>query len=184
MARAPLHRWTSAESDIVRREYSTGNNAELATRLGVTFGMLVYHAGSLGVRKRARCYSWTPEEDEKLRKMSETCCVATMARQLGKSTMAIYCRRRILGITRSNREWYTLDEARAILGVGYNTIMRYIANKELYATSNGDKGDTWKITPKNFKLFIRTYPESLIGRNIDIVQVITILAGINYKGVK
>ena len=178
-----MHRWTPDEDALIKRQFNRGYNRSLSVRLGVDYHVLVYRAGKLGLRKKASEYHWSKKEDEKLLRLSKTCCAASISRLIGRSVVAINARRLRLGITNIHRAWYTLEEVQNILGCGYRVVQRYIANKELRAIQNGDSGHVWKVSAKDLKLFIRTYPYSLVGRNVDIVQIIEIVAtgGINHS---
>lgn len=177
-----LHNWTNEEKEVIRREYNNGHNEELSRRCGVTLGMLTYQAGKLGLHKQVTRYPWTKDDDASLKRYAAKYNIPTIAKKMGRSMHSIYCRRRILRITYPNREWYTLGEARRIIGCGDTVIKRYISNGELKAIQHsGSKGYYWKVYRKDLRLFIRTYPEALSGRNVDIVTIVDILCGINYK---
>jgi len=180
----PLRVWTDADCETMKREYSKGHNEKLAGYFGVTKGQLAYQASKMGLQMKVKRTHWTPEDDAQLKRFSAKYNISNIARKMNKSIQDIYCRRAILGIIYPNREWYSASEVRRILGCGDSVLKRYIANKELRAMQLSDeKGYRWKIYRKHLRDFIRTYPDTLTGHNIDIIEVVSICCGLNYKGV-
>ena len=179
------HKWNDEEREIVRRDYlGTNKNAlEIATRLGVTQHAVKGQASSMGILMQ-KSPPWTERELDILQDLIHTKTVTQIARKLHRSTNAVKIKatRLKLGL-RSRTDWYTKREVCEILGVGHKKVQRWIDDESLIATwHNGrrpcQKGmSMWHITTDALKSFIITHSGELLGRNVDIQQIVWILSG-------
>ena len=181
------HRWTEEERDIVRREYRQTKRSrwELAVKLGVTEYAVAGQIASMGLAKRTDRRPWTPAEDEQLRELIPRKSVRQIAKILQRSVNAVTVRaKRLQASLRVRDGWYTQREVCEILGVDHRWVQRRIESRRLKATWHHghrpprDCGGYWHIEVKDLKRFIRRYSHELNGRNVDLIQVVDILAGL------
>ena len=181
------HRWTEEEREIVRQEYRNTHKSrrELAAKLGVTEYAVAAQVSRMGLGKRTDRRPWTPEEDELLRELIPRKSVPGIARTMGRSVNAVTVRAKRIQASRRVRDgWYTKREVCEILGMTHKWVQRRIESGRLKATwhherqPQQDGSGSWHIEEKDLKRFIRRYPEELNGRNVDLVQVVAILAGV------
>jgi len=72
-----------------------------------------------------------------------------------------------------------------ILGHDHKWVQRRIDSGALKATYHFDHrpsqlgGSAWHIAEADLKYFIKTYPEELVGCNIDIITIVDIISGVN-----
>ena len=181
------HRWTEEEREVVRRDYRQTHKSrrELAAKLGVTEYAVAGQVSRMGLGKRTDRRPWTPEEDERLRELIPQKSATRIAKILHRSINAVTVRAKRLRESQRVRDgWYTKREVSEILGMDHKWVQRRIDAGRLKATwhhgrqprQNG--GGSWHIEEKDLKRFIRRYPHELNGRNVDLVQVVGILAGI------
>ena len=189
MSCAYRHRWTQDEIDTVRREYAGTRESRkaLAIQLGVSENSISSMVGKLGLAKKKyyRRRRWTPEEDAQLAELLETMTVESIARKMRRSLDSVTIRVSRLGLSRRDHSgWYNKTEVCAILGKDHKWVQRRIDDGSLKAswhhgTRPQGKGQAaWHIDQADLKRFLRTYPEELNGRNVDLVQVVEILAGL------
>ena len=183
----PKHQWTEEERAIIRRDYqgTLSSRAELAGRLGVTPFAVAGQVARLGMSKRDNRRAWTPEEDRYLLENMNKFSCYTVARHLGRSINAVVIRSKRLGISLRARDgWFTKNDVCEILGVDHKWIQRRIESGHLKATFHYMRrpskigGTCWHIKESDLKKYIRTYPQELTGRNVDIVMIVDILAGV------
>lgn len=187
MTHWPFHHWTDDEREIVRRDYRHTHRS--ARELGARFGRsefavrgLVSRMGLCGHRNRR---AWSDAEDERLRALMERYATLTVARRMRRSVCSVVTRAKRLGISRRSRfGWYTKTEVCLVLGVDHHWLQRRIDSGALPATwHNGRRPEwgsnaSWHIAQEDLRCYIRQYPEELNGRNLDVVQVVEILAGL------
>lgn len=187
MSCAYRHRWTQDEIDTVRREYAGTHESRnaLAIQLGVTANSISYMVGKLGLATKNNYRRWTPEEDARLTELLETMTVESIARKMRRSLDSVTVRVQRLGLSRRDRYgWYTKTEVCAILGKDHKWVQRRIDDGSLKASWHHGRRPqpsgqaAWHIYQADLKRFLRTYPEELNGRNVDLVQVVEILAGL------
>lgn len=190
------HEWTREEEDIVRRDYRPEREhiRELAARLGVTKCQLRHRAHYMGLVKRTDYRRdrrpWTQQEDQHLVELSARYSVPTIARKMGgRSETAIIVRLKRLHVSRRIREgWFTKLEVCEILGMGHRWVQRRIDDGCLRAsyhngTRPSQKGMAmWHISARDLRGFIRKHAAELNGRNVDLVQIVELLAGIDGRG--
>jgi len=178
------HQWTDAERAVVRARYrGTVKDAELiGESLGVSTNAVRHQVQALGLSRLKDRRSWTPEEDECLRELLETYAVATVAHRLNRSTNSIVVRSKRLGIKRrAHSGWYTKKEVCEILGEEHRWVQARIDSGKLKASWHdgqrpGGAGLTrWHINERDLCDYLMRYSEELLGRNVDITQIINIV---------
>jgi transposase-like protein len=190
MNKTKPHICTEEEKEYIRCNYK-GNkksSSQIAYDLGISFNTLKWQLQKLGISYRHTRY-WTKEEKNKLIELSGKYCVWRVARILNRSLNSIHVMRKVLNITRIGRDgWYTGRDICNILGINHNVFDRWVNSKILVATKytattteENRPGAIWHISKKDLKLFIRTYPQELIGKNIDIIQIVDILSELNHN---
>jgi len=178
------HCWTDEEREIVLRDYE-GTNASaqrIADRLGVTKWAVKGQAAKLGVLQQ-KSPPWTPREVEYLQELIHQYPIPQIAKKLHRSQNAVKVKatRLKLGL-RARSDWYTKREVCEILGVGHKKVQLWIDSGALDATwHNGRKPqkggmNTWHITTEALRHFIIRYSGELLGRNVDIQQIVWIVA--------
>ena len=185
----PRHRWTNEEIDVVRREYQ-GTHAsrdDLAAKLGVTPYAVAGVVSKMGLAKIVDRKAWTPDEVERLRTLSEEHSLNKVAKLMGRSVNSVTVKAKRLHISRQDRSgWFTKGEVCQILGKDHKWLQRRIDSGSLPAfwlhgrTPMTGGHPTWQIKEADMKRFLRKYPDELNGRNVDLVAVVDILAGIIY----
>ena len=181
------HEWTDEEREIVRRDYrqTCASRRELANRLGVTEPSVAYQIAKMGLAKRSDRRPWTPEENSRLLDLIEKKSPVQIAKSMSRTMNAVVIQAKRLNASRRNRTgWYTMSEVCEILGMDHHWVGRRIENGSLQATrQNGgtpedNPGRIWRIEEKDLRKFIRRHPHELNGRNVDLVQLVNILSGL------
>lgn len=172
--------WT--EDDLETLRLSFRNNptsvASLANRLGRTVFALRAKAAEIGLVRVGKRL-WTEKEHEFLRENVGRYSASKLSDMLHRSKNAVIIRIKMLKLHRSDRtDWYTTTEAANILGCSRTKIRGLIQDKKLYAVPHYSETDNrcWEISRAALKRFICKYPGELQGRNLDIVQIVDILA--------
>ena len=185
--RKKFKRWTKDEIETLREEYtgSRRSQEELAHKLGTTRNRVEYQIYKMGLGKKKTGRPWTQEEDEKLRDLIPRKNIYEVSKTMGRSLNAVSVRAVRIGIHRRDRDgWYTQAETSEIMGVNDAWTRERIASGALRATWHhgrrpGQSGSgSWHIDGKDLRAFLRRYPHELSGRNVDLVQVVEILAGL------
>jgi len=186
---APKHKWTEEERGVVRTLYGQDNKSAqlIADRLGVTLFAVKGQVQQLGISKRTGRLWWHTDNDEKLKELIPRYSVTTVARMLGVSISSVINRAKRLSLSRRSRDgWYTKRDICGILGVDHKRVQTFIDSGTLPATyhhghrpSKNGSG-SWHIAREDLKHFIRKYPEEFNGRNVDLIQIVDILAGIEH----
>ena len=90
-----------------------------------------------------------------------------------------------LGVSRRIRNgWFTKAEVCKILGMDHKWVQRRIDSGALVASYHYEHrpthkgGSAWHIEEKTIRDFLRRYPEELNARNVDMIMVVDILAGV------
>jgi hypothetical protein len=180
-------RWTEQDRDTVRSDYK-GTDAsarEIAQRLGRTMVAVKCQVKLLGIGRRTDRHRWDPQQDEQLRRLLPRYAALTVARRLGRSVNSVVVHSKRLGIHRRIHDgWYTENDVCEILGVNHHWIRRRIDSGALRATYHNGRRPTnhgsamWQITARALRAYIRRYPDELTGRNVDIIQIVELLAGL------
>jgi len=188
---APKHRWTEEEEEIVRREYK-GTNASarwIADYLShltgerITIWAVKGKAAALGILKQ-KSPPWTPDELERLQLLIHKHPIPQIAKRLGRSCNAVKVKatRLKLGL-RTRDDWYTKRDVCEILGVDHHKVQAWIDRGALVATWHSDRKPQrngmamWHITTEALRSFIIRHCGELMGRNVDIQQIVWIIAG-------
>ena len=181
------HTWTVEDEAYLRREYDCdGQSADrIASHIGVTANAVRTRAKKLGIARRH--YFYTDEELDYIRENYNRMTTAKIARKLGRGVSSIRQMAYNMQIQKRDRDgWFTKQEVGEILGVDNSWIDRRIkggCELEMKRFNSEDAPrhvgyNPWYITEKALRKFIRTYTNELIGRKIDVVMVVDILAGI------
>ena len=175
------------------------NNSGLAARLGRSVSSLQFKAAKLGLKEPLSCRQWTPQENEFLREMVGRIPAREIARRTGRTETAVKARAVRIGASWRERDgWYTAGEVARILGadphwvgarIGDGTlraspVSKTIPRKAAEIQRKMGKGgpNTWRIERKDLRDFLMSYPHELSGRNVDIIQIVEILAGLEGRG--
>lgn len=140
----------------------------------------------LAVRKRRL---WNQSSKERLEELLSNFTIDEVAQKLARTKTAVIVKARRLNISRNTRDgWYTAQEVAGILGMDPTSVTRRIAAGSLTAVPrNRDrpprKGRSapWHISRKNLINYIRKYPEDLQDRNVDMVLIVDLLAGLKQQ---
>jgi len=187
---ARKHIWTDEEDEIVRRDYrGNRHSAELiAVKLGVTTNAVKGQITKLGIALNTNRQCWDSKQDARLRELMGRYAAITIAKMMHRSVNSVVVRAKRLKIHARNRDgWYTKQEVCEILGVDHHWLQSRIDSGALYATyHNGHRPSKfgmamWHIEEKDLRAFIRRYPQELSGRNLDLIQIVDLLAGLDYR---
>ena len=183
------HKWTDEDRQIVRRDYKgTRQSAQqIANNLGVSFYGVLGQAYKMGISFHPDKKRWTLEEEERLAGLITKYPPYLVAKKMKRGIISIIVKTKRLGLSRRVRDgWYTKTEVCEILGVDHRWVQSRIDCGTLQASwHNGTKpkqngGACWHIEEEDLKSFIRKYPNELHGRNVDMIQIVEILAGLLY----
>lgn len=179
----PKHKWTDEESSIVLRDYQ-GTNAsaqEIGDRLGVTKWAVKGQAARLGILLQ-KSPDWTPAEIQQLEQLIPRHPIGEIAKKLHRSSNAVKIKATRLKLKLSARDqWYTKMEACQICGVDHKKMQQWIDSGALvaswhYGTKPCRKGRSdWHIEAKDLRTFIIKYCGELLGRNVDLQQIVWLL---------
>lgn len=190
------HRWTDEERDIIRRDFqhTLDSCAQVARFLShmsgdrITAFAVRGQVTSMGIAKTTDRHPWSTIEDDRLRDLMPQFCARRVARMMHRSLNSVVVRSKRLSISRRTHDgWFTKREVMEILGHDHKWVQRRIDSGALRASYHHEhrpaqKGMAcWHITQRDLRDFIRTYPEELVGCNLDIMAIVEILAGINGK---
>lgn len=177
------HKWTEAEREILHLEYEyTEESAkQLATKLTrlageeITLKAVLGQLDSQGYRRPRR--RWLPSEDEQLARLLGEYSSVTVSRMMNRTVSSVIVRAHRMGFSRRAKTgWYNAREVAYIFGVGSHWVERRINLGVLRADR---RGPTYHIAEEDLVAFIRKYPQELVGRNIDLVVIVDLLAGLN-----
>lgn len=182
------HIWTDEDRDIVRRDYR-GTNASsqaIATRLGVTFNAVRGQAAKMGLM-RQKSPPWKPKEIKRLEQLIHHKSIGQIAKELHRSKNAVKVKAVRLKLKIRQREgWYTKREVCEIVGEDHKKVQQWINRGALKATWHYDRKPgqegmaSWHIEEEDLRNFIISYSGELLGRNVDIQQIVWILTGVEH----
>lgn len=186
----PYRRWSEADREVLRREWQPGrNNDELAARMGRTVPGIRAQAKKMGLCKPGGHARWTREQDDRLKDLVGRLSDREVARRMKRSVNSVRVRVTRLGLSWRDRDgWYTASEAAEIMGVDRHWVLARIQQGTLRAEPAGPhqpqkKGmAAWRIAEGDLRAFLRRYAHELCGRNVDLVRIVEILAGLDYGG--
>lgn len=181
------HIWTEDEREIVRRDYAHthASRRAIAQHLGISEFAVAGQIAKMGIAKRSDRRRWARQEDERLMELMPRYSPGKIAKLLHRSLNSVVVRSKRLGISRRVRDgWFTKQEVGEILGVDHHWIQRRIDCGALKATyhygvrpqKNG--AVCWHIAEADLRRFIRRYPCELTSRNVDLLMIVDILAGV------
>lgn len=184
---APKHKWTDEERAIVRHDYK-GTHAsaqKIADDLGVTKCAVKGQAAKLGIM-RQKSPPWTPGELERLEKLIHRHSVPQVAKKLHRSPNAVKIKATRLQLDlRLRFDWYTKRDVCEIVGENHHKVQKWIDSRELKATWHNGRQPSrkgmsmWHIEAKDLKEFIIKHSGELLGRNVDIQQIVWLLTKID-----
>jgi len=183
--KALKHKWTEEEQEIVRRDYNGKNQSadDIAQRLGVTRCAVKGQVQKLGLAMQ-KSPRWTQGELERLAELIHRYSIFGVARRLHRSPNAVKVKATRLKLQlRTRDEWYTKKEVSEILGVDHKKVQAWVDSGVLTATyHNGFKPQKngtsmWHFEEKDLRRFIVNHSEELLGRNVDIQQIVWISLG-------
>lgn len=190
-SRMDTRRWTPEDLLIIRRDYDQTHSScqRMAIRFNVTTNAVSKIVTRLGLR-RIRRIRWTRRDEERLRELISKHTVDEAVALFSKRTRcAVVMKAKKIKLSlRERSEWYTMMEVAELLGMDPNAAkarfndgrLKAVPHDSTHPPRKGHSG-VWHVSKEDLVDYIRTYPEDLVGRNVDIVTLIDILVGINYK---
>ena len=188
------HRWTAEERELVRVEYRRTyvSATSLAMRLTsagdrVTPTAVTALASRLGITKTRENGQrrWTTDDDERLEKLITQHSMVKVANLLNRSPRGIQSRLYTLKIqTWACRDWLTAGDVCEVLGVPQKWLASRLETGVLKATwHHGEKpaqcgARSWHISHDDLRDFVRQYARDLQGRNLNMVFIVDLLAGL------
>ncbi len=182
--RVPNHKWNDDDLDVVRREYAGTNLSAqmIAAKLGVTQFAVKGRVQLLGLAMQ-KSPPWTPEELEHLKEVVHKYSIHKIAKTLRRSDNAVKIKATRLKLClRERDDWYTKKECCEILGVDHKKVQSWIDCGALVATWHTDRKPQkngmamWHIEAADLRKFILNYSGELLGRNVDIQQIVWIVS--------
>lgn len=186
------HKWTEDELLIIRRDFKHTKQScrELAQIITLSSGEQITEyavrdqISSMGICHDGR-KTWDEKQDKRLRHLMGKYHPARVAKIMHRGVNSVVIRPKRLGISRRTRDgWFTKKEVCEIFGVDHHWVQHRIDSGALLATPHGETkpckngGSCWHIEDSAVVDFIRRYPQELVGKNIDIIQIVDILVGI------
>ena len=180
-----MHQWTDEERDYVRLNYrhTHESSRRIGRRLGVSEFAVRGQVAKLGLT-RIKTRFWSPGEESRLEKLALTHNVNTISNLMKRSTTSIVLQMRRMGLSRRDRlGWYTKREACEMLGVDHKWIQARIDSGQLPASYHNGRRPSqngsalWHIEQADLREFVRRYPQEFQGRNVDMIGLVDLLAG-------
>ena len=187
LMKTPQHHWTPDEIEFIRLNYRNTrmSRQELAVTLGVSEAQIHYQIGRMGLAKRTGRRPWSDDEDKRLLQLIGRQSVNIIAKTMNRTVNSVTVRSQRLGASRRVQNgWFTKQQVATILGVNHRAIQSHIDKGELQATFHHGRQPSkkglaaWHIEQEDLKSFIRKYAEQFNGRNVDLVILVEILAGL------
>jgi len=181
------HVWQEWELEIVRRDYTHTHASarEIGAKLGVSEYSVGGQISKMGLGKRSDRRPWLPGEDLRLRELIPRYCPSRVAKIMHRSINSVVLKSKRLGLSRRYRDgWFTKKEVCEIVGMDHKWVQRRIdcgAIKATYHHGHRPKQNgagAWHIEEEDLVAFIRKYPQELNGRNVDLITMVDILAGL------
>jgi len=181
------HRWTDNERLIVLRDYKgdAASAQAIADRMGISFFAVKAQVQKMGISFQDRHY-WSKQEDAQLEELMTRHCPGRVAKTMHRSINSVVLRAKRIGISRRDRDgWYTKLDVCEMLGVDHKWLQLRIDCGALKADAHNPEAPPqkngmgmWEIKESDLIDYIRTYPQELIGRNVDIIALVDILSGL------
>jgi hypothetical protein len=180
--------WTKDEVEYVRVHYKNNRAslASIAKHLNRTTYSIHNKVSALSITNGRQKYKpWVKADEEFLKDKYGEYSMNKLCETLSRTATSITCKAYALGIKRCFRnDWYTLGDISKICGVALETVGQWIKDRKLIADSEYNKNDdrvrVHRISIDAFRKFLRRFPIELQGHNVDIVQLVEILAGVIY----
>lgn len=179
--------WTKEGLDFVKERYLTGVSSKIIAReLDVSISSVKGVVRYFGINRRTiDRVEWTGKEDDYLREHYGNVPVYKISKNIQKiegnkrSPNAIYLRASKLKLNGYGRhDWYTLGDLSQSLKVRSATVHNWVKCGRLRAgryNNNGDKHCTMMVKRKDLAIFIRSYPEEINHRPIDVMFLVEVL---------
>lgn len=175
------HKWTDEERAIVRRDYKGTNAQTIANGLGVTKYAVKGQAAKMGIL-RQKSPRWAKKELKQLEDLIHHHPIGEIAKKLHRSPNAVKIKATRLNLKlRLRDDWFTKKEVCEILGEDHHKVQRWIDSGALKASYHNGRRPTneglsmWHIEADDLKQFIINHSEELLGRNVDIQQIVWLL---------
>lgn len=187
MKRGPSHKWTDEEREYVRLNYAHTHASRdaIAAHLGVSPCAVTGQVVRMGLSKQTGRRSWTVAEMELLREIGHKYCTQKIAHMMHRSINSVTVKLKRLNVQRRERHgWYTKFDVMEICGVDHRRVQQWIDAGALKASyHHGERPSAagarmWHIDEADLVDFLTTYPEELNGRNVDLVTIVALLAGL------
>lgn len=157
----------------------------IADGLNISFYAVKAQVQKMGISFQDRHY-WTKEEDERLEEAIPRDCPGKVAKLMHRSINSVVLRAKRLGLSRRDRNgWYTKLDACELLGADHKWLQLRIDCGALKARPHNpdvppqkDGGACWEIKEEDLIDYIRTYPQELMGRNVDIIGLVDLLCSL------
>ncbi len=184
-SRTGNHIWTDDERDIIRRDYKgTRESVQvLSGKIGASFYGVKGQIQKMGL-SLVKKHTWTPREEEYLRENIQRFPLHAIGRNLHISTGAVMVKSKKMKLRRSLRDgWYTKKDVCEILGLDHRQVQTYMDCGAIKATYHSEKKPgqegmaMWHIDEGDLRSFIISHSFELIGRNVDLFQIIQIITG-------
>jgi len=182
------HKWTEEDREFIRVNYAHTRDSKRAIGkvLGVSEFAIAGQIVLMGICKRTDRRLWTAKEEERLEKLIPLYPTTRIAKMMHRSINAIAVKAKRLDFSLRDRDgWFTAKEVCEILGVDRKWLRWRIESGILKATHHyghltvKGNGAMYHIEREDLKAFIRRYPTELNGRNVDMMQIVDILAGVD-----
>ena len=172
---------------IVRRDFRGTHEScrEIGARLGVSQHAVRGQVQKMGLAKHNGRRPWSEAEKDRLAELVAVYSVGKIAKLMKRSVNSVVIQAwRIHASRRDRYGWHTKREVSEILDQDHHWVQRRIDSGALKATYHdgkrpGQDGQRrWHISERDLKHYLRRYPEELSDRNVDLLQVFNILAGV------
>lgn len=183
-----IHHWTEEDDMYIRSRYTYTIESlrELGRHFGVSENSIRQRLTRLGILRQS--VRWSASELQYLEENYDKYPNRVLAKKLHKSVNSITAKARRLRVKKMNRDgWFTETDVAKIFGVDVGWITRRLKSGQCNLEMRPFDTDkppsqghynSWKISEKALRDFIRKYPEELTGCNVDFVMLVDILAGV------
>jgi DNA-binding CsgD family transcriptional regulator len=183
----PQHVWTDQERAIIRRDYrgTKASAREIGQRLGVSEHAVKGQIQKMGIAMH-KSPNWTQKEITLLKELVHHKSVGQIAKILRRSDNAVKVKAVRLQLRLRSRDgWYTKQEVCEICGVDHKKVQRWIDSGTLKArwhdAKPGKSGMApWHIEERDLRDFLLAHCGELLGRNVDIQQIVWIVSEVKY----
>jgi len=181
------HNWTDEEKEclVIGYKHTRDSVIRFARLFGVTERALRSKLCRLGLVNSSRL--WLPKQVAFLRENFDKLPTYKIAKVLGKTEGSVRHKAHRLNVSKFDRDgWFTLTEVCKIIGVTRNWLVKRLNNGFKFDIKPfDDKRELpwtgiipYYISEESLRNFIRRYPDELQGRNVDMVMLVEILAGV------